>query len=527
MDPACLRHTEIPGTSKLFADLSYHFGDPNNGVARFYRHNPHHRESYAAATRQVQYPEARRAAMAAVLEAQNPGNPLVARFAQPGTVAVLTGQQVGLFSGPAYTIYKALTAARLAEDLNAGGIPAVPIFWLATEDHDFDEVDHAWVFDAARHPVLLRTKAPSAWQGRQRPAGLFPVEHPPIAELRSALAGFPHGEEIAAIVAGSYQPGVIPGVTMGAGFRALLVKLLGRIGMLTLDPLDPQLRTAGAPFMAEALKAAPDLKSDLLNRNKQLVAAGYHAQVNIEESSSLFFLLENGERTNLRRKDSEFAALQDRAADVSPNALLRPVWQDYLLPTVAYVGGPAELAYLAQSQVIYDRLLGRMPVAVSRASFTLLDGRAQKLMSRYGLTLPDTLAPEESLKERIAHALIPEDVARLFGATSAQFVSQMDRLGVGLEKLDPTLAASLAKSRMKVLYQVEKLRKKTERETLRRDARASEEARYLSTLLYPHRHPQERFYSILPFLAQHGLELVDRLYEVVQVDCPDHRVITF
>ena len=111
MDPACLRHTEIPGTSKLFADLSYHF----DRVARFYRHNPHERESYATAAREVQYPDDRRAAVARVLEAQNPGNPLVGRFAQPGTVAVLTGQQVGLFSGPAYTIYKALTSARLAE----------------------------------------------------------------------------------------------------------------------------------------------------------------------------------------------------------------------------------------------------------------------------------------------------------------------------------------------------------------------------------------------------------------------------
>jgi len=522
MDPACLRHTEIPGTSKLFADLSYHF----DRVARFYRHNPHDPESYAAAAREIQYPDDRRAAMARVLMAQNPGNALAARFAEPGTVAVLTGQQVGLFSGPAYTIYKALTAARLAEDLNTRGIAAVPIFWLATEDHDFHEVDHVWIFDAGRHPVQLSTAAPLSWQGKQRPAGNFPVEQPPIAELRSALAGFEHGEEIASAVADAYKPGV----TMGAGFRALLIKLLGRIGMLVLDPLDPQLRNVGAAFMAEALAAAPDLKSALLNRNQELTAAGYHAQVNIEENSSLFFLLENGERVTLRNtlhnNDADFASFQDRAAEISPNALLRPVWQDYLLPTVAYVGGPAELAYLAQSQVIYDRLLGLMPVAVSRTSFTLLDARAAKLMSRYSLTIPDILAPEESVKERIAQALIPQSVAGLFEETSAEVTRRLDRLGAGLESLDPTLAAALTKSGTKILYQFEKLRKKTERETLRRDARASEESRTLSALLYPHRHPQERFYSILPFLAQHGLDLVDRLYEVVRVDCPDHRVVT-
>jgi bacillithiol biosynthesis cysteine-adding enzyme BshC len=522
MDPACLRHTEIPGTSKLFADLSYHF----DRVARFYPHNPHGRESYAAAAREVQtpgvYPHDRRAAVAQVLESQNPGNPLAARFAQSGAVAVLTGQQVGLFSGPAYTIYKALTAARLAEDLNASGIPAVPIFWLATEDHDFPEVDHVWVFDAGHHPMELRTAAPAAWQGRQRPAGTFPVERPPIEELRKALAGFEHGEEIAAAVAEAYRPGV----TMGAGFRALLRKLLGRVGMLVLDPLDPQLRAVGAPFMAQALAAAPELKSALLARNAELAAAGYHTQVNIEENSSLFFLLENGERVTLRRKDAEFASLADRAADISPNALLRPVWQDYLFPTVSYVGGPAELAYLAQSQVLYKRLLGRMPVATSRASITLLDARTAKLLQRYGLTLADTMAPEESLKERIARALIPKDVASLFAETSAEVTRRLDRLGAGIESLDPTLRASLDKSRGKIMYQIDKARKKTEREMLRRDARATEESRSLSSLLYPHRHPQERFYSMLPFLAQHGLDLVDRLYEVVQVDCPDHRVVT-
>ena len=522
MDPACLRHTEIPGTSKLFADLTYHF----DRVARFYPHNPHDRESYAAAAGEVQYPgvypDDRRAAVARVLETQNPGNVLVARFAQPGTVAVLTGQQVGLFSGPAYTIYKALTAARLAEDLNASGIPAVPIFWLATEDHDFPEVDHVWIFDAGHHPVALRTEAPPSWQGKQRPAGTFPLEHPPIEELRKALAGFPYGEEVTAAVTAAYRPGV----SMGAGFRALLTKLLGRIGMLVLDPLDPQLRAVGAPFMADALAAAPDLKKSLLARNKELAAAGYHAQVNVEENTSLFFLLENGERTTLRKKDSEFAALKDRAADVSPNALLRPVWQDYLFPTVAYVGGPAELAYLAQSQVIYDRLLGRMPVAASRTSFTLLDARAAKLLQRYGLTLTDTLAPEEALKDRIAHALVPNAVAGLFEQTQAEVMRGLDRLGAEVDQFDPTLGASLSKSRGKILHQFAKMRKKTERETLRRDARASEEARYLSALLYPHRHMQERFYSILPFLAQHGLDLVDRLYEVVQVDCPDHRVVT-
>ena len=309
----------------------------------------------------------------------------------------------------------------------------MPIFWLATEDHDFAEVDHVWIFDAAHHPVSLRTEAPAGWQGKQRPAGGFPVEHPPIAELRKALAGFAHGEEIVAAVADSYQPGV----TMGAGFRALLVKLLGRIGMLVLDPLDPKLRAVGAPFMAEALAAAPDLKTCAAG-SKQGTGRSRVSCAGQRRREHVVVLFARERRADYSSQERcRVRGFQDRAADVSPNALLRPVWQDYLFPTVAYVGGPAELAYFAQSQVIYDRLLGRMPVVVSRASFTLLDARAAKLMGRYSLTIPDTLTPEDSLKERIAHALIPEAVASLFEETSAEVTRRLDRLGAGSKSWIP------------------------------------------------------------------------------------------
>ena len=377
MEPACIRHTELPGTSRLFADFTYHF----DRVARFYRHDPHNPASLIAAARELDYPEERRQAIVRNLAAQNGQSESLSRLAQPGTVAVVTGQQVGLFSGPAYTIYKALTAARLASELTARGIQAVPVFWLATEDHDFDEVNHAWVFDASRTPVQVRVDGRVDSNGRQRPVGGITLDRPPVNELTRSLDGFPHAEELAAVVKEAYPSGV----TMGAGFRALLAKLLGRLGILFLDPLDPAVREIGAPLVAEALSAAPELKARLLQRNRDLADAGYHAQVHLEEKTSLFFLLEKGERIPLRRKDSEFSELRDRAAEVSPNALLRPVMQDYLLPTAAYIGGPAELAYLAQAQVLYDRLLGRMPVAIARTGFTLLDSRATKLLDRYKL----------------------------------------------------------------------------------------------------------------------------------------------
>jgi bacillithiol biosynthesis cysteine-adding enzyme BshC len=516
MEPACIRHSDLPGASRLFLDFSYHF----DRVAKFYRHDPHNFDSFAAAAREIDYPDSRRAAMVHALSAQNGPSATLDRLAQPGTVAVVTGQQVGLFSGPAYTIYKAVTAARLAKELSGRGTPAVPVFWLATEDHDLAEVDHAWVFDTTRQPVPLKAQTKS--NGRPRPVGGIVIESTPLDELRRALNGFPFAEEVVGVVGDAYPAGI----TMGAGFHALLKKLLAPLGLIFLDPLDPEIRKIGAPLIADALEAAPELKSRLLARTKELEAAGYHAQVHLEDKTSLFFLLEKGDRVPLRVKESEFASLRDRAAEISPNALLRPVMQDYLLPTCSYVGGPAELAYLAQSQVIYDRLLGRMPVMISRAGFTLLEPRSTKLLTRYKLTLPQVFVDPEHLKERVAHSLVPESLSESFDTETAFVMKHLDRVRAELDRFDPTLAASLDKSRAKIAYQIEKARHKTAAEIMRRNDRAEGDARYLSGLLYPQRHLQERFYSILPFLAAHGADLVERLYDSVQLDCPDHRVVS-
>lgn len=518
METACIRHTDIPGTSRLFTDFSYHFEQ----VARFYGHHPHQPASYAAAAGQIKYPEQRRAALAAALQSQNGPSENLARLAQPGTVAVVTGQQVGLFGGPAYTVYKALTAARLARDLSDRGISAVPVFWLASEDHDFPEVSLAWSFDGALNPVRLDVSAPPQDQGRSRPAGRIQPESFPVDALAKSLEGFPHADEVIAAVEQSYRPGS----SMTQGFRGLLQKILAPLGLLFLDPLDPAIRRIWAPLMGDALSAAPEIRARLIERSQELTAAGYHAQVLVDARTSPFFVLENGERQPLRMKDSEFASLRDRAAEVSPNALLRPVMQDYLLPTVAYVGGPGEIAYFAQSQVIYQTLLGRMPVVLPRSGFTLLDARAARLLERHKLTLAQALAPEETLHDRIASSLIPPELEQTLESASGEIGRQLDQLGGKIQPFDPTLGAALSKSQAKIRYQLEKIRWKTAREIMRRDARASSGAEHLHRLLFPHRHLQERFYTILPFLAQHGLDLPQQLYKTVELSCPDHRVVT-
>ena len=524
METACLRQTEIPHTSRLFSDFQYHF----DRLAGFYRYSPTDPTSYEKAAQAIQYPEERRAKLVKALRARNGDSAALDRLARPDTLAVVTGQQVGLFSGPSYTVYKALTAIHLSEQLNAQGIPAVPIFWLATEDHDFAEVNHSFVFDGGHQHVALRVNGTSG--ANQRPVGLISVVDPPVAALREALAAFPFANEVVAMVEHAYRPGT----TFGAAFQNLLKHVLGDRGLLFIDPLDPLIRELAAPLLRDAVLQGASLNRELLERNKALESAGYHAQVHVEPQTSLVFLLEGDRRITLRRQNGDYAAkerrfttseLADLAEHLSPNALLRPVVQDYLLPTVAYVGGPAELAYIAQSRVIYDDLLGRMPVAVARGGFTLLDARTSKLMERYGLSLTAFFHGEEGLREFIARKLVPPELVCEFEQVRGATASSLDHLKHDITAFDPTLAAALEKSRAKILHQLSKMEQKTARETLRRNERAAADAQYMAGLVFPEKHLQERYYSILPFIAKHGPGLIDTLYEHVSLDCPDHKVL--
>jgi bacillithiol biosynthesis cysteine-adding enzyme BshC len=524
MESACLRHTEIPHTSAIFSDFQYHF----DRVARFYAHNPHDGQSYAAAAKQIDYPDDRRAGLVAALRAGNGESKSLDLLARPGTLAVVTGQQVGLFSGPAYTIYKALTAVRLAEQLSEQGIPAVPMFWLATEDHDVAEVNHAFVFGPDHRPIQLSVNANG---GSDRPVGGIPIASPPVDRLREAFAGFPHGEAIVEMVRETYTAGA----TFGAAFRALLERMLAGRGLLFVDPLDESVRRLAAPLLQETVRQDESLHAQLIERGKALEAAGYHAQVHVEDKTSLVFLLERERRARLRRQNNEYASkerkysaeeLIGRAEQLSPNALLRPVVQDYVLPTVAYVGGPAELAYMAQSQVLYRELLGRMPVMVSRGGFTLLDARTVKLMDRYRLSLPVFFHGEDGVRDTIAQTLVPPALTKEFGEVQRTVKQSMEQLRDDLAAFDASLAAASSKSLAKITYQLSKIERKAARETLNRNQRAAADASYMSGLIFPQKHLQERYYSILPFMAKHGMsELMDTLYEHVRLQCPDHQVL--
>jgi bacillithiol biosynthesis cysteine-adding enzyme BshC len=401
------------------------------------------------------------------------------------------------------------------------------VFWLATEDHDLAEVDHVWVFDSRRQPVKLE----AAHASGPRPAGAVTLPEPPISGLCAALEGWPFAAETAALVAECYPAGAALGEACGA----LLRRLLGGLEILQVDPLLPEFRELAAPLLRAAVESAPELAARVRERGRDLAAAGYHAQVHMEERTSLVFLLEDGQRLALRRHGSEYAVngrrigapeLMERAASLSPNALLRPVVQDSILPTAAIIGGPAEIAYLAQAEPLYRALLGRMPVAVPRAGFTLLDARSHALMERYGLALADFFAGEQALRARLAAKLTPPALTAALDETAASIENAIGTLDAVLAGFDPTLGRALDRGRRKIRYQIDKLARQAARQALARDARAGRHAASLYGLVYPARHLQERLYSIVPFLAQHGPALIGQIYEALAPESADHRILT-
>ena len=520
----CIPHPELPGTSALFSDYLYQFSK----LSAFYRYDPNDPESVRSAAASATIPDERRARVVRALRRINGPSASLDALGEPGTVAVVTGQQVSLFGGPAYTLYKALTAVKLARQLTDHGIRAVPVFWLATEDHDLAEADHCWAFGPDQQPHRLNARVRGL---AGQPVGPMVLDGVPLDELRATLAGLPFADEVTERAAAAYRPGR----SMGEAFRLLLADLLSNYGLVFFDPLDLELREAASPLLVRALEETPALSHAVIERGKQLKAAGYHTQVLFEEQSSLLMRFEAGRRISLRRHDGayyhdtrryETAELAADPSSLSPNALLRSVMQDYLLPTAAYVGGPAEIAYFAQSEAIYAGLQATMPVIVPRSGFTLLDERGYSQMTRYGLGLKDCLQPEDALRERIAARLIPAPLDQLFITTGASIDESAERLRAALEAFDPTLGLAMTKSAAKIRYQLEKNRHKVAREALRREDQVERGVAHLSGLLYPERHLQERLYSFLPFLAKYGLDLIETLYEHTYRDCPDHLLMT-
>lgn len=533
MECHCLRAVELHHTSSLFTAYVEDFPS----VARFYAHAPLS-EQVSRLARQVPAGIEMRRAVADVLRSQNRGfgadaavEASLDRFAA-GAAAIVTGQQVGLFSGPAYTIYKAATALRTAADLAAAGTPAVAVFWLAAEDHDLQEIDHTYWLTRGE-PVRLELRAEGIAKGRVGNVTLGEAVTRLVARAAELTEG-PARQQIVAAIEEAYRPGE----SYSSAFGKLMARIFAGTGLILLDPMSPELHRLAAPIYRGAVEQHAELTKQLIGRGSALELAGHHAQVKVANENTLLFVDVDRERTPLRARDGEFALgprpvstaealklVEESPERFSPNALLRPVMQDFLLNTIAYVGGPAEVAYFAQASVIYGRLLDRMPVILPRASFTLVDVRAARALRKYGLELADMFRGQGHVRSKMEQLLLPAELANRLSENEKTLREMLAGLREPIAKLDATLVGALETAESKILYQFSNLAGKAAHAVAQRSAVLDAHERELMGSLYPNGELQERSLCFLPMLAAQGMDLLAELVRRAHPGGAKHQVL--
>ncbi len=541
MKSQCLPFQQIPHSTRLFLDyLSY-----TPSVREMYPRSPIFSEWVKDESQRVAYDAARRSKVSEILERQNrawggSAKTLanIERFRR-GALAAVTGQQVALFGGPLFSIFKALTAVKLAEQATVAGVDCVPIFWLATEDHDLAEVNHVTLPSEHGLPELLAVESHAFESNAVADAPVGTVKFgPEIESVVERAAGLLGASEVTTWLRQAYRPGE----SLGSAFALLFAKLFAEWGVILLDPAEKDFHDLAKPLFRAAIERVSELDEALLARGKALEAAGYHQQVKVTSATTLLFEVKNGARTVVRRRNNgnsgDFAVGEERVSPqelvdrieegperFNPNVLLRPVVQDYLLPTLVYTGGAAEVAYFAQVAVVYEKLLGRVTPILPRFSATLVEAKAERILTRYQLSLLDVLQGPEKVREAIAARSLPSDLQARFSEAYASVEQSMAALRESIGRLDPTLVDTAESTRTGMSHQIDRLKARVSRAEQLRNEVITRHADALSHSLFPHKALQEREVAGVSFVARYGSELLANLYETIHPDCHDHQVI--
>lgn len=537
-----LPFSEIPGQSKLFLD---YLNDPVS-LRRFYPSAAQYHHQLADRIPEVlDAHQADRADLCDRLDHLNRSwggseetLKNIAMLRESDSVAVVTGQQAGLFTGPLYTIYKALSAVKFSQCLNQRGYKAVPVFWIATEDHDFAEV--AWAEIISRDCRLEKIEVGTAMHASNQSVGEVVVSDS-VRDVTDKVFALLPDSEFREEVGGLLRECWTPGRRYGDAFARMLTQLLGKHGLVLMDPLDPGLKKLASPLYAKAIRKATEIARALTERSSELEAEGYHAQVvTSADAFPLFIHTEDGGRHPLVRGENGWkikgveteyasAGLLELAARnperLSPNVTMRSVVQDYLLPTVAYFGGSSEIAYFAQTSEVYRVLERPVTPIIHRASMTIVESRTGRALERYDLGLKDFFEGHDSVVAKIVEGHLGAETADTFDQTESRVNSQLDLLREKLREVDPTLAEALETGRRKINHQLHGLRSRFHRAHIERNEAANRQIERAFDLLYPDKSLQERRINVTSFLGRHGRYVLDWIYDAIDPDCRDHLIV--
>ena len=456
-----------------------------------------------------------------------------------GAGVVVTGQQVGLFGGPLFTPFKAATAIARARQATAAGRAHAAIFWLASEDHDFAEINHV-TFPARRElRKLVYASAPDT----AKPVGAVVLDESidPLIEEAWELLG---SSDAMDALAEAYKPGR----TFAQAFADFYAKVFAAQGLLIIDAAGREIHHIGAPVLRAALERADELHAALEARNRELEAVGYHAQVAVAPQSSLLFLIDaqSGARVALKRipanasepgglwqagrqkfsTDELAGILAAEPERISPAALLRPVFQDYLLSTSLTIGGPAEVAYFAQSSVLFERILGRLTPVHPRLTATLVEPAIAELLHKHDLTLERVFSETQtSLTQLLGARAIPVEGKRKLAVAGNALDGELTELLEYMRNLDAGLGRSAETAASKMRYQMNRLRRLAANFQLQKEASLARHAEAITQALYPSGTLQERVHGAAYYIARYGFELAEQLARTAEKLCPGHAIL--
>lgn len=480
--------------------------------------------------------------LVSLLAEQNPSPAAATGIAALGNGAgtIVTGQQVGLFGGPLYTPFKAVTAIARARLATSGGHPHVAIFWLASEDHDFAEINTVEFPSGRELAHLTYENAPAA----PLPVGGITLDDSitPLVESAAELLGASPATD--ALIA-AYKPGR----TFAQAFGDFYSSIFAAQGLLIVDASGRAIHRLGAPVLRAGIERADEFHAALTERNQALEAAGYHAQVAVAPQSSLLFLIESGTgaRTALKRTPStpqepnglwhagqqEFSTadllgiLDAEPERISPAALLRPVFQDFLFATTTQVAGAAEIAYLAQSAVLFERILGHQTPPTPRFSATLIEPSIAEQLRRHDLTLEQVLSEESaaSLALNLAARTMPPETRKKLADAGNALDAELESLVGWLQSQDKGLGQSAETAAGKMRYQMHRMRTLAANFQLQRETSLTRHANSIFNALYPGGVLQERVHGAAYYFARYGLELAETLSTQAGNSCTGHTAI--
>lgn len=457
------------------------------------------------------------------------------RLTRPDTFVVIGGQQPGLLTGPLYTIYKAISIIKLAEELRRQfPYEFVPLFWNASDDHDWAEVNHTYLFDGEGRSQRLEYPLDPQFDGRS--VGEIPLDRGALTVIQQAsalLAGRGFAQEIESLLLETAEVSA----TFGEWFSRLMLILFHRYGLIVVEPGLPDFKRLAIPLFEQALEA-PLAPSQLANAaGDALEARGYRRQIHKDPTLCGFFLRENGRREAVRYARGAFHAgpqtysraelkcvLDDSPERFSPNALLRPVMSEFLFPTAAFIGGAGELNYFAQTRGIYQHFAVPMPVPYLRLGCTLIEPSTARVLEKYGLPLLAFRDPDRMLTEWIRTRA---DIAspQLWQGLREQVYRPFADLKGAMRAIDPTLETSLEGTLNYMMFRLGRFEKKLVRHLKKAEHLTATQLRQAAEALFPGRGLQERVFNGMPYLSRYGMDSLEALVEAVPEGYGTHYMV--